>query len=44
LWLGFVQKGTILAYNRVGELSYSVYQEGVGKKLDGGGQDGTVPS
>jgi peptidoglycan/LPS O-acetylase OafA/YrhL len=25
LWLGFVPKGPILAYNRVGELSYSVY-------------------
>jgi peptidoglycan/LPS O-acetylase OafA/YrhL len=25
LWLGFVPKGSILAYNRVGELSYSVY-------------------
>ena len=25
LWLGFVPRGSILAYNRVGELSYSVY-------------------
>jgi len=25
LWLGFVPKGPMLAYNRVGELSYSVY-------------------
>ena len=25
LWLGFVPKGSILAYNRMGELSYSVY-------------------
>jgi len=25
LWLGFVPKGAILAYNKVGELSYSVY-------------------
>ena len=25
LWLGFVPQGPILAYNRVGELSYSVY-------------------
>jgi peptidoglycan/LPS O-acetylase OafA/YrhL len=25
LWLGLVPKGSILAYNRVGELSYSVY-------------------
>jgi peptidoglycan/LPS O-acetylase OafA/YrhL len=25
LWLGFVPKGPVLAYNKVGELSYSVY-------------------
>jgi peptidoglycan/LPS O-acetylase OafA/YrhL len=25
LWLGFVPQGSILAYNRIGELSYSIY-------------------